>query len=150
MTTKLRAPDLPARRLSRPRLVASIEESLAFGVVLVSAPAGYGKTMAVAEWARSAGDPVGWLSVDPGDGDPIRFWRHLIAAVDSALPGTADRVGPMASEGELAITSVVTALIDTVADAGRRVVVVIDDYDAVDSPAVDSTSGICCRSDPPT
>ena len=51
---------------------------------LVCAPAGFGKTSLLADWARSGDRPVAWLSLDPGDNDPVRFWRYVAAALDRA------------------------------------------------------------------
>jgi LuxR family maltose regulon positive regulatory protein len=141
VATKLRAPTLPGWLLTRPRLVSLLDEAVAAGVVLVSAPAGYGKTMAVSEWVDTLPEPAGWLSVDPADSDPVRFWRYLLAAVDTALPGTSRQVGPVPSGGALALNAAVASLINVLAADGRRVVVVIDDHDAIDSPTVDSTFG---------
>src|SRR6266567_3844410 len=52
---------------------------------LLSAPAGFGKTTVVSQWVadqrqRQQHPPVAWLSLDPGDNDPIRFWRYVILA----------------------------------------------------------------------
>jgi LuxR family transcriptional regulator, maltose regulon positive regulatory protein len=55
--------------------------------VLVCAPAGSGKTALLAGWARDAGRPVAWLSLDAGDADSARFWRYAVAALDRARPG---------------------------------------------------------------
>jgi len=59
------------------------------------APAGYGKTVLLADWARHSGYPVAWLSLDAGDNDPDRFWRHAVAALDRARPGTGERLVPV-------------------------------------------------------
>lgn len=64
-------------------------------MVLVCAPAGYGKTVLLADWARCGEWRVAWLSLDAGDNDPARFWRHAVAALDRARPGVAGRVGPL-------------------------------------------------------
>src|SRR5215467_3920230 len=60
-----------------------------------SARAGYGKTVLLADWARRGQRPVAWLSLDVGDNDPARFWRHGVAALDQGRPGLAERVGPL-------------------------------------------------------
>src|SRR5262249_4346094 len=89
---------LPRRRpgfVPRPRLAVRLDEGLAHGLVLVCAPAGYGKTVALADWARRSGRPVAWLSLDAGDNDPVRFWRHVVAAVGPVRPGVAERVLPL-------------------------------------------------------
>ena len=70
----------------RPRLTACLDEGLVRGLVLVCAPAGYGKTVLLADWARRGGQPTAWLSLDAGDNDPARFWRHVVAALDQARP----------------------------------------------------------------
>lgn len=78
--------------MPRPRLTARLDGGLARGLVLVCAPAGYGKTVLLADWARRGGRPAGWLSLDAGDNDPARFWRHAVAALDRARPGIGERV----------------------------------------------------------
>src|SRR5690348_638969 len=89
LATKLHVPGPRPGFVPRPRLAARLEEGLARGLVLVCAPAGSGKTVLLADWARGAGRAVAWLSLDAGDGDPVRFWRHVVAAVDRVRPGLA-------------------------------------------------------------
>lgn len=73
LQTKLHAPDLRESRLvSRSRLRGHLDRAGYGETVLVSAPAGFGKTTAVADWLRRHGDPVAWLSIDGDDSDPIR------------------------------------------------------------------------------
>src|SRR5690606_7064998 len=141
VATKLRAPSLPRWLLPRRRLVSQLDDAIETGLVLVSAPAGFGKTMAVAEWAATLREPLGWLSLDEADSDPIRFWRYVVAAIERASPGASQRIGPVAAGGELALNSLVTSLINVVAETGRRVTVVIDGYDVIASPVVDATLG---------
>jgi len=93
VATKLRAPSLPRWLLPRRRLVSQLDDAIETGVVLVSAPAGFGKTMAVAEWAATLQEPLGWLSLDEADSDPIRFWRYVVAAIERASPGASQRIG---------------------------------------------------------
>ena len=90
---------MPAPRpglVPRPRLAERLDEGLARGLILVCAPAGYGKTVLLADWARRGEHPAAWLSLDAGDNDPARFWRHAVAALDRARPGIAERVAPAA------------------------------------------------------
>ena len=94
LATKLHLPRPRPGFVPRPRLAGRLDEGLARGLVLVCAPAGYGKTAALADWARRSGRPVAWLSLDSGDNDPVRFWRHVVAAVGPARPGAAERALP--------------------------------------------------------
>jgi LuxR family transcriptional regulator, maltose regulon positive regulatory protein len=94
LATKLHVPGPRPGLVPRPRLLARLDEGLARGVVLVCGPAGYGKTVLLADWTRRGGPPVAWLSLDAGDNDPARFWRHAVAALDRARPGIGERVAP--------------------------------------------------------
>jgi LuxR family transcriptional regulator, maltose regulon positive regulatory protein len=126
LATKLHVPRPQPGFVSRPRLVQALGEGLARGLVLVCAPAGFGKTALLADWARGGGRPVAWLGLDGGDSDPARFWRYVVAALDRARPGLAGRVGPL-SPG--AVEGLVTGLINELAaDPGPDgVLLVLDD-----------------------
>src|ERR1700759_5356140 len=91
LATKLHVPGPRPGFVPRPRLAGA----LGGGVVLVCAPAGFGKTAFLADWLRSGGRPVAWLSLDAGDNDPARFWRHVVAALDRVRPGISERMGPL-------------------------------------------------------
>src|ERR1700722_7828770 len=120
LATKLHMPVPRPGLVLRSRLASQLDHARARGVILACAPAGYGKTVLVADWARRTGDPVAWLSLDAGDNDPARLWRHVVAALDRAVPGIADRVAPLLVPllGPLAPGSfegLVTALINELA-----------------------------------
>ena len=93
LATKLHVPRPRPDLVPRPQLAERLDEGLARGLMLVCAPAGYGKTVLLADWARRGQQPVAWLSLDVGDNDPARFWRHGVAALDQCRPGLAERVG---------------------------------------------------------
>src|SRR6266567_8124979 len=95
LATKLHVPQPQPGFVPRRRLVQALGEGLARGRVLVCAPAGFGKTALLADWARGGGRPVAWLGLDAGDGGPARFWRYAVAALDRARPGLAGRAGPL-------------------------------------------------------
>ena len=89
LASKLRPRPLRPDLVARPRLLASLEPGLAARLVLVSAPAGFGKTTLVASWLADAGVTAAWLSLDQADDDPSAFVRYLVAAVERAAPGLA-------------------------------------------------------------
>lgn len=78
------APVVPANFLSRKHLFPLLESNTP-GATIVAAPAGYGKTMLVAEWAHSQSRPTIWCSVDPQD-SPQMFFAHIVQAVRNVLP----------------------------------------------------------------
>ena len=84
LATKLRPPLPRPGWVPRPRLLERLRA--VGGLLLVCAPAGFGKSSLLAEWVRTERRPVAWLSLDEGDNDPVRFWRH-VAALDGAVPG---------------------------------------------------------------
>src|SRR5580658_10909108 len=87
LATKLHMPRPRPGFVPRPLLAGRLEEGLARGLVLVCAPAGSGKTVLLADWARGENRPVAWLSLDVSDNDPARFWRHVVAALGQAQIG---------------------------------------------------------------
>ncbi len=161
LATKLHMPASRPGQVLRPRLTARLDEGLVRGLILAAAPAGYGKTVLLADWARRGEFPAAWLSLDAGDNDPARFWRHAVAALDRARPGTGERVAPLL--GPPAPTSfqgLVTALINDL--AGEEALLVLDDYHLISAQQVHESlafllehrpAGICVvlasRSDPP-
>ena len=139
LATKLHMPRPQPGFVPRPRLAAALDEGLARQVVLVCAPAGSGKTVLLADWAGRDGRLVAWLSLDAADNDPARFWRHVVAALDRARPGIAERVGsllgppvPPSFEG------LVTALVNELAarPGEDEVLLVVDDYHLIEAQPV--------------
>ena len=152
LATKLHVPRPRPDLVPRPQLAERLDEGLARGLMLVCAPAGYGKTVLLADWARRGQQPVAWLSLDVGDNDPARFWRHGVAALDQCRPGLAERVGlllgppaPSSYEG------LVTALINELATGpdADRALLVLDDYHLIDSAAVHESLGFLIEHRPP-
>jgi LuxR family transcriptional regulator, maltose regulon positive regulatory protein len=81
LATKLHLPRLPVQHVSRPRLLALLEQGVRGLLTLVSAPAGSGKTTLLAEWAATTTLPVIWLSLEAAENDPARFFSYLMAAL---------------------------------------------------------------------
>jgi LuxR family maltose regulon positive regulatory protein len=135
LATKLRPPLPRPGWVPRPRLLDHLHAVR--DLLLVCAPAGFGKSSLLAEWARTERRPVAWLSLDEGDNDPVRFWRHVVAALDGAVPGVAERALPLIDRPG-GLDAAVTALANSVAD-GEPVVLVLDDYHLVTAPPVHRT-----------
>ena len=161
LATKLHMPASRASLVPRPRLAGRLDEGLARGLTLVCASAGYGKTVLLADWARRGEHPAAWLSLDVGDNDPARFWRHAVAALDRARPGIAERVAPLLGPpAPSSFQGLVTALINEL--ASDEALLVLDDYHVISAQQVHESlafllehrpAGICVvlasRSDPP-
>ncbi len=135
--TKLRPPQAPARLVVRSRLDQVLDDALASGLplVLVSAPAGSGKSTLVANWVAGV-DRAAWLQLDEADADPVRFWTSVSAAIGRVDPGCAARLAPtiIGSLGDVEPT--VAAVVNELERLDERIVLVLDDYHLVDEPEV--------------
>ena len=139
--SKLDIPALRQRMVSRPRLHIALEQSIAqYKLILVSAPAGYGKTTLLAEWARASRWPVAWLTVsgETGEADHVeRFMRYLLAAWEIVQPEiTQTPLGVLLQSQAPDIQAVLAAFLNAGEQAPNPVVFVLDDYHLVTSPAI--------------
>ena len=153
LATKLNVPGLRPDLVPRPRLAQRLEEGRERGLVLACAPAGYGKTVLLAEWARRGRHPAAWLSLDAGDNDPARFWRHTAAALGRVRPGISERIGPLLGPPPPpSFVPLVTALINELAgqpDADEALLLVLDDYHVISSQLVHESLGFLLEHRPP-
>src|SRR5512137_3025180 len=98
LATKLHRPRPTATLVARPRLTQRLDEGLRKGhpLLLVVAPAGYGKTTLVSDWLSEAaerpasfggaGIPSTWLLLDESDNEPVRFFTYVVAALRKVDP----------------------------------------------------------------
>jgi LuxR family maltose regulon positive regulatory protein len=137
VATKLHLPRLQPGFVPRPRLLDRLEQAPAGQLVLVCAPAGFGKTALLGDWAGQRRRAVAWLSLDEGDNDPARFWRHVVAALDRVRPGVAGEVAPLLGPPALpSFEGLVSALINELAAQPDRVLLVLDDYHLIQAHQV--------------
>jgi LuxR family transcriptional regulator, maltose regulon positive regulatory protein len=136
LATKLHVPRPRPGFLARPRLLEHLTEGTAHELTLVCAPAGFGKTSLLGDWARRGRQPVAWLSLDGGDSDPARFWRYVAAALDQLRPGIRQRVEALFQGGQPPLEAVLTVLINQLVEVPEQVVLVLDDYHLVEEPSV--------------
>jgi ATP/maltotriose-dependent transcriptional regulator MalT len=150
--TKLHAPRRRQGLLRRSRLDERLAPAAVPPVVLVSAPAGFGKTTLLAQWATQADDSglrTAWLSLDRRDSDPVVFWSYVIAAlrkIDDEL-GTA-ALGTL-QFSPTGVDAVVGALVNDLA-ARDDIVLVLDDYHAIESIDVHESMQFFVDRLPPT
>ena len=168
---KLHAPLLRPQLVHRARLTRRLTRALRQGVplVLVSAPAGFGKTTFIGEWhtTRAGGRfPLAWLGLDARDNDPARFWAYLVAALDEIFPGLCQRVPPELEERGLAAQFEELAEVLASCSSGWLTtppgVLVLDDYHLITYAGLQAALGdliehlprslrliVLCRAEPP-
>jgi len=131
--SKLTIPDVRRGSVSRTALVNRLRAAGAFPTVVVVAPAGYGKTTVLAQWASKDARPFAWLSIDERDNDPVVLLRHLAAALDSIDPIESPLVEALGSEQPSVWGAVVPRLAAHLASGESPFVLVLDDVDLLES-----------------
>jgi LuxR family maltose regulon positive regulatory protein len=138
LVTKLYVPPPQPSVVLRPRLIERLNEGLHRRLTLVSAPAGFGKTTLLSEWLATCGRPAAWLSLDEGDSDPTRFLAYLVAALQTIAPNVGEGVlGVLRSPRPPSTESVLTTLLNEISTIPDDLVLVLDDYHAIDAGTVD-------------
>jgi LuxR family maltose regulon positive regulatory protein len=120
-----------------------LDRGTAATLVLVSAPAGFGKTTLLTEWlaagpAASAGERLAaWVSLDRGDNDPASFWAYVIAALRTVAPGVGESaLALLRAPQPPAVEAVLTALLNDLGAVAGEIVLVLDDYHVIDAREV--------------
>jgi LuxR family transcriptional regulator, maltose regulon positive regulatory protein len=141
LSTKLHRPLPRAHLVRRPQLAARLTQGVLGPLTLVSAPAGFGKTTLLAQWLAESDMPVAWLSLEPGDSEPVRFLSYLIAALQTLDPHLgAEALTLLQMPRPAAVETVLTLLTNDVGSHGRDegdFVLVLDDYHALDATPID-------------
>jgi LuxR family maltose regulon positive regulatory protein len=105
-------------------------------VVLVIAAPGFGKTTLLAQWEELDSRPFAWVSLDRRDNDPLVFWNYLVAAIRSIEPGFGGAVeAALGSAGGMVLDAIVPQILNELESTDHEIVLVLDDYHRVTSPA---------------
>jgi LuxR family maltose regulon positive regulatory protein len=140
LATKLHVPQVRPNLVSRPHLLNSLTPGSENRLILLSAPAGFGKTTLLSDWLAAHPRPAGWLSLDRGDNDPVRFWTYVIAALQTIRPGLGESALALLSSATTSpMEPVLTLLINDLDSLGGGCLLVLDDYHVIDNPAIHST-----------
>lgn len=152
LATKLQIPPPPHHAIQRARLTAVLEQGISrYKLALIAAPAGYGKTALLAQWAHTSHLPVVWLSLGEEDNDFGRFLQYLLA-------GWA-QVQPDIREGPLGLLSgammpdhetVLAAFINAIASTSGHLLFILDDYHLIEDPSIHQSLAFLLDHLPPT
>ena len=149
LATKLYAPPLPTDAVVRTRLLERLDAEANRKLVLVCAPAGFGKTTLVRAWLATRDEPVAWVSLDAADADPHRFLAHLVSAVRRAVPEVGEAAArELTAPVPQAHEAVLTGLLNELAALDAPLAIVLDDVHAVESSAVDALATFLIEGSP--
>ena len=138
LAEKITPPQLPARYLSRGRLLCAVTESLAGGsATIISGRSGTGKTALAVEFARSAGRAAGpaaaWYKVDAADGDLSVFFNYLVESIASQRPGFGEQMNVLCTDstGAEDVPLLVESLVNELLQRDEPLLIVLDDLHLV-------------------
>jgi len=116
-------------------LLSRLDEGISSKLVIVIAPAGWGKTSLLRDWCSASASGMAWLSVDQDDNDPVRFWAHVIAAVAQLVPGAGQAsLQVLAVPGTRDADGILTPLINDLARLAAPITLILDDYHLISNP----------------
>ena len=140
LETKLYIPKWPAGLVSRARLIERIGAGAEHKLTLVSAPAGFGKTTLLSEWLAqrpASARPAGWVSLDASDNEARSFWAHVLRALQKIELGVGEHAYSLLQSADAPSPAVfLTPLINDLLAIDDDIVLILDDYHVVESPAV--------------
>jgi LuxR family transcriptional regulator, maltose regulon positive regulatory protein len=138
--TKLTPPPPRAGRVVRRRLIDCLDAGLAGPLILVAAPAGFGKTTLVVDWLGTSAQrsrTLAWLALDEADNDPARFWSYVVGALETARPGVAaGALELLGVPGAATVDNIVDELAHDLSTIADPIVLVLDDYHTVVTPTI--------------
>ena len=150
LTTKLHIPPLRSKHILRSRLIQRLQDSAHRKLILISAPAGFGKTTLISEWIASGKNPAAWLSLDESDSDPTRFLSYLIAALQMIQADIGRTVLPILQAPQPPpIEVILTGLLNELADMSDPFTLVLDDYHEITTRSIDHALTFLLEHSPP-
>ena len=131
----------PVRRgaVARPRLHAPLLDNASSRLSVVVAPAGWGKTTLLAQWAHDPAETrcVVWVSLDEADDDPVRFWTYVLTALQRDVAGLGSAaLRALCTPGLEPVDLALPTLLDELGAVDAQYVLVLDDYHLLGSAGV--------------
>ncbi|WP_201392744.1 helix-turn-helix domain-containing protein [Ktedonobacter sp. SOSP1-85] len=139
LSTKLLVPMLTHGLITRPRLTDLLMAGMKCALTLISAPAGSGKTTAIAEWLRTFSSPgfAAWVSLDEEDNDPQRFWLYVLIAIESSRPGLClPLIHALRTQRISSWPAFLKHVLNAFLQSEQSLFLVLDDYHAVTNPVI--------------
>jgi LuxR family maltose regulon positive regulatory protein len=161
LATKLYRPNPTSSLVARPRLTQRLEEGLRKGhpLILVVAPAGYGKTTLVSHWlgetakrlasSGEAGIPSAWLLLDEADNDAVRFFTYVVAALKALDPQVGQSLQDALRTLSPSPEALVYPLINDLAGLDQPIVLALDDYHLITDALIQEAMALLLEHAPP-
>ncbi|HEV2067355.1 MAG TPA: hypothetical protein VGR08_11020 [Thermomicrobiales bacterium] len=126
-----------SRPVSRPRIVERLEEGTRGKLTVLSAPAGWGKSTALTEWASATDQDVAWLCLDDEDNNPTRFLRGLVSSIERLAPDSLGDVRTMLRlSAPMSVTRSLNHIVQRLEEEPCEMVIAIDHYHLIQNPEI--------------
>lgn len=141
LKAKTTLPVLKDSYVPRERLIDAITGGLKGRLTFVCAPAGFGKTTLLAQWAHSRQQAPAWIALDDMDNDIIRFWRYVVHALTAIVPASvSNRIAPLIEAlPTVSISTFLDALLNELFPLSEAVVLILDDYQRIQNEQIHSS-----------
>ena len=129
LSTKLHRPPVDRNCVHRPHLIARLDQYRDRPLTLVSAPAGYGKSVLISSWLEACEDPPAWISLDKSDNDLRTFMTYLVTAVETLFPNVCRKTQVLLNTPNLpSIAALSTSMLNELDRIEQPFIMVLDDY----------------------
>ncbi|MBN1284737.1 MAG: hypothetical protein JXB47_05000 [Anaerolineae bacterium] len=137
LATKLYIPPARPEAVPRPHLIERLDAGRQRKLILISAPAGFGKTTLLSAWRRQNAAPAAWLSLDAGDNDRVRFLAYVVAALQTVEPGIGEAALSMLQAPQPPPVDVIlTRFINEIARLPGHFALILDDYHVIEAQPI--------------
>ena len=137
LLTKLHRPAVDENHIHRPSLLERLDQRHSRPLTLVSAPAGYGKSVLISCWLEHCSSPGSWLSLDENDNDLHVFAAYFVAAVEKLFPGTCRNTRSLLNAPTLPPINVLAKnLLNELDSIHQPFIIALDDYHRIKETAV--------------
>jgi LuxR family maltose regulon positive regulatory protein len=149
---KTNPPGLRAGLISRPRLLSQLDDGLSARreLTLISAPAGFGKTTLLAEWADRAARPAAWLSLEETENDPALFLRYLVESIRKSAGSISPLLPQLLQPPQSASPQNALPVLLNELSRAEPFLLILDDYHLVTAPGVHEIIAFLLEHIPPS
>lgn len=137
LLTKLHIPPAGNNIIHRSELHEKLNIGLSRKLILVSAPAGFGKTTVVSDWINQNKIPAAWFSLDNGDNDPVEFLSYIISGIQTVHKAFGQSALKLLnSPNKPSDESIVSLLINEILTIKQNFLLVLDDFHLVEGGGI--------------
>jgi len=138
LATKLAIPQTCLKRVvPRLRLNSELDAGMYVPFTLITAPAGFGKTMLIGTWIQQRESKAAWVTLESKDDELVRFWRYVIAALERHQPVIGEQIEAWLQELQPPnIEEMLTVLINALVALPHDVMLVLDNYQVITAPSI--------------